>query len=266
MTADRISFPEKTPVIGTPISMTSYGEVMEFLRTPPSDRAMTVAVCTVHALMALRSDPALRHAIHAADIATPDGVPLVWAIRWTANPDQQRVYGPELMRQTLISDSPDYRHYLFGSTPETIERLTAEIAEFAPSANIVGAESPPFREPTPDEEEATLERIRASGATIVWVGLGQPKQEWWMRRVAPHLQGMTLVGVGAAFDFLSGTKAQAPAWIQRSGLEWLFRLFHEPRRLWRRYLFNNPAYLVLLARQVAATRLKRRSQTSQKLD
>ena len=87
-----------------------------------------------------------------------------------------------------------------------------------------------------------------------------------MRRVAPHLQGMTLVGVGAAFDFLSGTKAQAPAWIQRSGLEWLFRLFHEPRRLWRRYLFNNPAYLVLLARQVAATRLRRRSQSSQKID
>ncbi len=266
MTAEEAAFPQKTPVIGTPISMTSYDEVMRLLRTPPSDRASTVAVCTVHALMALRRDPALREAVNSADIATPDGVPLVWAIRWTANPDQQRVYGPELMRRTLISDSPEYRHYLFGSTPETIERLTAQISEFAPGAAIVGVESPPFREATPEEEAATLDRIRSSGATIVWVGLGQPKQEWWMRRVAPQLQGVTLVGVGAAFDFLSGTKAQAPGWIQRAGLEWLFRLFHEPRRLWRRYLFNNPAYLALLARQVAATRLRNAARKPRKTD
>lgn len=266
MTAEADSYPQKTPVIGTPISMTSYDEVMSLLRTPPANRTMTVAVCTVHALMALRRDPALSEAIHAADIATPDGVPLVWAIRWTANPAQQRVYGPELMRRTLISESPEYSHYLYGSTPETVERLTARIGEFAPMAKIVGAESPPFREPTPDEEAATLERIRTSGATIVWVGLGQPKQELWMLRVTPHLQGVALVGVGAAFDFLSGTKAQAPGWIQRAGLEWLFRLFHEPHRLWRRYLFNNPAYLALLARQVAATRLKGLNLTSRKSD
>ncbi len=252
------SFPHKTPVIDTPISMTSYDEVMGFLRTPPMDRAVTVAVCTVHSLMALRKDPELRGAIHGADIATPDGVPLVWAMRWTANPNQQRVYGPELMRQTLISAAPEYRHYLYGSTPETVELLTARIAEFAPSATIVGVESPPFRQPTPSEEEATLDRIRQSGATIVWVGLGQPKQEHWMRRVAPNLQGVTLIGVGAAFDFLAGTKAQAPAWVQRSGLEWLFRLVHEPRRLWRRYLWNNPAFVALLTRQLLATKLSRR--------
>ncbi len=254
--------PEKTSVVGTPISMTSYDEVMSILRAPPSDRARTIAVCAVHSVMTARKDPEFREAIHSADIATPDGVPVVWGIRWTANPNQQRVYGPELMRRTLTSDSPEYRHYLFGSTPETIDLLQSRIAEFAPSTTIVGVESPPFRPPTPSEEEATLDRIRQSGATVVWVGLGVPKQDVWIHRAAPLLHGVTLVGVGAAFDFLAETKAQAPAWVQRSGLEWLFRLFHEPRRLWRRYLWNNPAYFALLMGQVATMTLRLRHRST----
>jgi N-acetylglucosaminyldiphosphoundecaprenol N-acetyl-beta-D-mannosaminyltransferase len=255
-----MTLPVKTPVVGTPISMTSYDEVLETLSTRRSDRALTVAVCNVHSVMSARKDPSLRSALDSADIATPDGVPLVWGIRWTADPGQERVYGPELMVRSLVaSGTMGWRHYLYGSTPETLVLLETAIAELAPQATIVGTESPPFRELTDDEEEAVLDRIRDSGAEVVWVGLGMPKQELWMSQVASRLPGVALLGVGAAFDFLAGTKRQAPAWMQRAGLEWLFRFIQEPGRLWRRYLWNNPAYLVLLARQVITSRLRGRS-------
>jgi len=223
---------------------------------------MIVAVCTVHSVMSARKDSELHSALLGADIATPDGVPLVWAIRMTADPTQERVYGPELMRRTLVAGSPGIKHYLFGSTPETIEILHGKITHFAPSALIVGTESPPFRPLSQDEDEEALNRIRASGANVVWVGLGMPKQELWMRRVGPHLPGITLVGVGAAFDFLAETKAQAPPWMQRNGLEWLFRLSREPRRLWRRYIWNNPAFLMLMFRQVVGSKIAGRGKGS----
>ncbi len=125
------------------------------------------------------------------------------------------------------------------------------------NANIVGIHSPPFRELTTEEHAAELEDIRASGADIVWVGLGMPKQELWMHQVKSDLPGIAVLGVGAAFDFLAGTVKQAPGWMQRSGLEWLYRLIQEPRRLWRRYVFNNPGYVVLLSVQIVKTKLGR---------
>jgi N-acetylglucosaminyldiphosphoundecaprenol N-acetyl-beta-D-mannosaminyltransferase len=251
--------PPKAPVVGTPVSLTSYDEVIAALAEPPGDRAATVAVCNVHSVMSARTDERLAKAIAGADIATPDGVPIVWALQWTTDrSDQERVYGPELMRRALLSSDGGLRHYLYGSTPETLDLLQRRIGELAPGADVVGADSPPFRPLTDDEEEAALERIRTSGANVVWIGLGMPKQELWMDSVAPRLPGVTLVGVGAAFDFIAGTKAQAPPWMQKAGLEWLFRLVHEPRRLWRRYIWNNPAYLVLLARQVVTSRLTSR--------
>lgn len=207
--------------------------------------------------MSARKIPELRSALNEADIATPDGMPVVWAIRWTADADQQRVYGPELMMRGLqASDSRGWSHYLYGSTPETLQSLEATIAASVPQASVVGSEAPPFRELSTSEEAATLERIKESGADIVWVGLGMPKQELWIRRMAPRLPGVALLGVGAAFDFISGTKRRAPHWMQQAGLEWFFRLTQEPRRLWRRYLWNNPAYLVLLVRQVVTQRLR----------
>lgn len=252
-----MSLPPKTAVVGTPISMTSYDEVLGALETRRSDRALTVAVCNVHSVMSARKDPMLQAALDEADVATPDGVPLVWAIRWTADPAQERVYGPELMvRGLAASATMGWRHYLYGSTPETLASLKDAIADLAPEAPIVGVESPPFRQLTDAEEQAVVDRIRDSGAEVVWIGLGMPKQELWMRRMAPRLPGVALLGVGAAFDFLAGTKRQAPSWMQRAGLEWLFRLAEEPRRLWRRYLWNNPAYLVLLARQLITEKLR----------
>jgi len=193
-----------------------------------------------------------------ADVNTSDGVPLVWAIRWTARPEQQRVYGPELMRRSIAQTvDRGWRHYFYGSTPETLAALEQAVASSDPDAVIAGSYSPPFRELTSDETEAIVADIMASGTDVVWVGLGMPKQELWMQQVRPLLPGVALVGVGAAFDFIAGTKKEAPAWIQRSGLEWLFRLTQEPRRLWRRYIFNNPWFVVLLAKQIVLQRLGR---------
>jgi N-acetylglucosaminyldiphosphoundecaprenol N-acetyl-beta-D-mannosaminyltransferase len=251
-----VSFADKAPVVGIPISMTSYEDVIETLTKRPSDRATVVAVCNVHSVMSARRNPDLREAIAAAEIATPDGVPVVWGLRATARKEQARVYGPELMRKAFVDDV-GWKHYLYGSTPETLAELEAKLAEMAPDAEIVGSFSPPFREMTADESAAAMEAIRSSGADVVWVGLGMPKQELWMHHIRPELPGVALLGVGAAFDFLAGTKKQAPAWMQKAGLEWLFRLVQEPRRLWRRYIWNNPAYAVLLALQVLKHRLRR---------
>jgi N-acetylglucosaminyldiphosphoundecaprenol N-acetyl-beta-D-mannosaminyltransferase len=254
-----MNLPAKAPVVGTPISLTSYDEILELFDQRGDDCAIVVAVCNVHSVMSARRNPDLARALNSAHIATPDGVPIVWTLRRTANPGQQRVYGPDLMRMALSqSDGRDWRHYLYGSTPQTLATLEASIADFAPDATIVGRYSPPFRPSTPEEDAADAARILASGANIVWVGLGMPKQELWMHRVAGQLPGTVVLGVGAAFDFLAGITRQAPPWMQRAGLEWVFRLSQEPRRLWRRYIWNNPAFAILALRQILADSLRRR--------
>lgn len=254
--------PKRAPVVGTSISMTSYGEVLAAIDDRPAETAMVITVCNVHSVMSARKDSDLAAAIEGSDIATPDGVPLVWALRRTANPQQERVYGPEIMRLALVDEERRrWRHYLYGSTDDTLAALVGSVAEFAPDAEIVGQLAPPFRPLTDDEQEQHLDMIRRSGADVVWVGLGMPKQEFWMAAAHEKLPGMALVGVGAAFDFLAGSVKQAPRWMQRAGLEWLYRLIQEPRRLWRRYIWNNPAFAALLVRQILAGRIKKVPQT-----
>lgn len=174
-----------------------------------------------------------------------DGVPVVWAGRRT-HPDLdqwQRVYGPDVMTAVLAGSTSDGpRHYLLGGAPDTLVALQAEISRRWPDARVVGAESPPYRALTPAEIEEQDQRIAESGASIVWVGLGTPKQDWEVRRLAGSLP-VVAMAVGAAFDFLAGTKPQAPPWMQRSGTEWLYRLGSEPRRLARRYLWGNPRFV-----------------------
>ncbi|MDX6750237.1 WecB/TagA/CpsF family glycosyltransferase [Geminicoccaceae bacterium 1502E] len=250
------ALPAKLDIAGVPISLTSYDELLETLDRRSPDRAFVVAVCTVHSIMSARRDPALHAAIARADVATTDGVPLVWMARLLRRPGQTRVYGPELMFRALQQGvARGWRHYLYGTTPQTLERLRAAIERFAPGALVVGHMAPPFRELTPAEMDATIAELRSSAADMIWVGLGMPRQEKWMHRVAPFLPGKALLGVGAAFDFLSGTVPQAPPALQRAGLEWAFRLWHEPRRLWRRYALNNPLFVVLAAGQLIRCRL-----------
>lgn len=239
--------PARYEVVGTPISRTDYDEVIDLLRKPPTDRALVVAVCNVHSVMSARRDPLLSSALRGADIATPDGMPLVWSLRSKGYSDQSRVYGPEIMERTLTG-AGGTRHFLYGSRPETLRSLSERARGLlAPGSSIVGEISPPFRQLTTDELDDHCAQIRASAADVVWVGLGMPRQELWMADVAAQLPGMALVGVGAAFDFLAGTVPQAPAWMRDSGLEWLYRLSREPTRLWRRYALTIPGFLLLSA-------------------
>ena len=180
-------------------------------------------------------------------VCYPDGMPVVWwGRRQYSNQVWERVYGPDFMEAVLAAKSP-LRHYLVGGSPDTLECLLQEISTRWPAAQIVGAESPPFRELSSAELAAQDERIRASGASVVWVGLGTPKQDYEVARIASSLPVMA-VAVGAAFDFIAGTKKQAPTWMQKSGTEWAFRLASEPKRLWRRYLWGNPRFVVAALR------------------
>jgi N-acetylglucosaminyldiphosphoundecaprenol N-acetyl-beta-D-mannosaminyltransferase len=188
-----------------------------------------------------------------ATLAVPDGQPLVWALHALGHARATRIYGPDLMacfcaRAARTGTSM----YLYGGrTTEALELLERRLRERFPGVRIVGGFSPPFRELSAEEEERVIAAIDSSGAAVVWVGTGQPKQEKWMLRMRPRLDAPLLVGVGAAFDFHAGLVPQAPGWMQRSGLEWTYRLSREPRRLWRRYARYNPRFVIGFARQYA---------------
>jgi N-acetylglucosaminyldiphosphoundecaprenol N-acetyl-beta-D-mannosaminyltransferase len=236
----------RVSILGTGISTVSYDDVLRAMDSAPRDRAQVFAFCNVHSVMTARRDPAVRGALRDSTLATPDGMPLVWVLRRRGHDGQSRVYGPDLMELALAHGvRRGWRHFLFGANDETLDRLTASAERLAPGVEIAGRFAPPYRPLTPAEDEEVVARIRESGAQQVWVGLGMPKQELWMQRVRGRLPGTTLLGVGAAFDLLSGIVPQAPDWLQDRGLEWAYRLWREPRRLWRRYLLNNPSFALL---------------------
>jgi N-acetylglucosaminyldiphosphoundecaprenol N-acetyl-beta-D-mannosaminyltransferase len=208
--------------------------------------------CPVYTLMQGHERHEVRAALNGADWVTPDGMPVVWALRWLGARRVGRVYGPDLLLAlSAVSAQQGLRQYYLGGAPGVATALGTELTRRFPGLVVAGADSPPFRAETAAEETATLDRINASGADVVWVGLGSPKQDLWMADCRPKLYAPLLVGVGAAFDFFTGRQAQAPIWMQRAGLEWLFRLGHSPRRLWRRYLIYNPKFMVRLAMQLA---------------
>lgn len=212
-----------------------------------------VCVTNVHAVMECQTDPALRDILNRAGLVTPDGMPLVWLSRAAGFSHVRRVCGPDLMLEVCRrSEETGWSHFLYGGTEICLDRLERRLRERFPALRIVGAFSPPFRELTLEEDAAIVERINASGADIVWVGLGCPKQERWIATHVGRVAAPVMAGVGAAFDFHAGLKRQAPRWMQRAGLEWLFRLSTEPRRLWYRYLIHNSTFVVTLAGRVVA--------------
>jgi len=203
----------------------------------------------MNGIVGSHDDPALLHAHENAALVTPDGMPLVWLARLKGLEWVRRVYGPDLMLELCrISESSGHRHFLFGSSQRVLDKLSVELKRRFPRLNICGSYSPPLREASQKPSIDDVEKILAARPHIVWVGLGTPKQELWMQANAPLLPGIVLLGVGAAFDFHGKVKRQAPLWMQRSGLEWSFRLLTEPRRLGRRYLIGIPRFLLLLAR------------------
>ena len=236
--------PEARRILGMRVDATSYAECADTaLAMGLAKTGGMVCVATVHMVMESFDDPAFRRCVNAADRVTPDGVPLVWALRRRGISDATRVYGPELMSEICArAEARELTIGLYGGTPRVLTALCARLHKRYPRLQIRFAFAPPFA-PLGSEEDARItEAMAASGAHVVFVGLGCPKQERWMADHRARLP-CALVGVGAAFDFLAGEKAQAPAWMQRCGLEWLFRLIHEPRRLARRYLVGNPRFI-----------------------
>ncbi len=203
-----------------------------------------VCVTGVHGVMESQRDEGLRRIHNAAGLVTPDGMPLVWLSRLRGHGHVRRVYGPDLMLACCErSVANGWRHYFYGGGEGVADRLVDRLGRRFPGLAIAGTYSPPFRSLSAEEDAEIVRRIRLTRPDVVWVGLSTPKQERWMHEHAGRVGAPVLIGVGAAFDFNAGLKRQAPRWMQRSGLEWLFRLMAEPRRLWRRYLVNNPLFL-----------------------
>ena len=245
--------PERRSVVGAPISVTDYDSAVACVLAAARRKApYLVTALAVHGVVETRSRPEFRRAIEAFDIVTPDGQPVRMALNWFHRAGlSDRVYGPTLtLRLCEHAAREGIPVYFYGSTAEVVAALAGAMQDHYPELRVVGAEPSAFRPLAPAESRALGERIRASGAGIVFIGLGCPRQELfaWEHR---EIIGRPMVCVGAAFDFHAGTKRQAPAWMQDHALEWLFRLSQEPRRLFRRYAVTNTIFVWGLVRQGA---------------
>ncbi len=211
-----------------------------------------ICVTGVHGVMEAQSDPSFRAILNASFLNTPDGMPMVWLGRLHGFRAMDRVYGPDLMLLICeLAQTKGYTHFLYGGGAGVAQELQRNLETRFPGIKIVGAHTPPFRPLNPAEEADLMRLVNEKQPDIIWVGLSTPKQEKFMAQYAAKFNATLMFGVGAAFDFHAGRVRQAPRWVQRSGLEWFFRLCHEPRRLWRRYLRNNPLFVFKVACQLA---------------
>lgn len=247
---------ERVNILGVGVSAINMATALETIEGWIARReAHYVCVTSVHGVMESQRDERLRQIHNSAGLVTPDGMPLVWLSRLRGFHHVDRVYGPDLMLALCRrSVSKGYRHFLYGGAAGVPEQLATALQQRFPGLQVVGTCSPPFRPLTAEQDEQIVSAINAAVPDIVWIGLSTPKQEQWMAAHVGRVTAPLLIGVGAAFDFLSGRKRQAPRWIQRSGLEWLFRLAAEPRRLGRRYLTSVPAFIFLTALQTLGLR------------
>lgn len=244
-----------TIVLGVRIDPTNYGaaraRVLEWIFAQES---RYVCVANSHVIMEAHDSFEFRQAVNAADMVAPDGMPLVWILRLEGYDLPDRVYGPSLMRLLLAAAARNGIPIgFYGSTSDVLALLLKASLERDPGLEVAYQYSPPFRNLSCTEDEEICRQINQSGTRLLFVGLGCPKQEKWMAAHRGRVNAV-MIGVGAAFDFLAGTKPQAPAWMQAAGLEWLFRLVHEPRRLWKRYLIQNPRFVFLAAAELLRSR------------
>lgn len=245
-------------VLGIYIDALSLNEAVALVETWVAEGRRTFAIFRdVHGLMLCQRDASLRAAHLSAGMVATDGMPLAFLARRAFGADVGRVYGPDFMDLFCRSTTPrGYRHFLFGSAPETVARLREALIMRAPGLNIVGTLSPPFRPLSDLENKQIVTAINEARPDIVWVGLGTPKQELWMMGNVGKIEAAAMLGVGAAFDFLSGTKPQAPRWIRQSGFEWAYRLASEPRRLAKRYFTCLPSFIATIAMQRAFSAIR----------
>jgi N-acetylglucosaminyldiphosphoundecaprenol N-acetyl-beta-D-mannosaminyltransferase len=246
----RSSIP-RVDVLGVGVSAIDMDRaVAEITRWIEEREQHYVCITGVHGVMESQRDPELLAIHNASGLTTPDGMPLVWAGRRAGMAHMRRVYGPDLLLAVCaLAAERGWSCFFYGAAEGVPELLAERLAARFPGLKVAGTMSPPFRPLSPEEDAAVVERINAAGPDILWVGLSTPKQERWMAAHAERLTVPVLVGVGAAFDIHAGRLRQAPSWMQASGLEWLYRLYREPRRLWRRYLSNNPRFVLAILRR-----------------
>lgn len=248
---------ERANILGVNISAITLDDAAATVDTWIKTRTQHyICITGAHGVIESQSDPDLRRIHNESGMTTPDGMPLVWMSHRLGFPRTRRVYGPDLMRR-LAASPAGYRHFFYGGGDGVAELLKEKLQRQHPKLNVVGTLTPPFRALTAAEDEAIVAQINAARPDIIWVGLSTPKQERWMSSHVGRVDAPVMVGVGAAFDFLAGLKKQAPLWMQRNGLEWLFRLSTEPARLWRRYTTIVPKFIFLAAGQLLTEQLRR---------
>lgn len=241
---------QRVDILGIQVSAVNMPEALQrLIQHIDGGHRGYVCVTDVNALLHASEDPELRRIFNTSTLTVPDGVPLVWAGRSAGADWMERVCGPDLMPALLkVSAEHRWSSYFLGGAPHVAEEMIERFRQSIPDLEVSGWQSPPFRELTADEEAAMIQEINDSGAEIVWVGLGAPKQERWMDQYRDRLTASLLVGVGGAFDMHAGRVKRAPRWIQRSGLEWAYRFAQEPGRLWKRYTRNVPVFALSMLR------------------
>jgi N-acetylglucosaminyldiphosphoundecaprenol N-acetyl-beta-D-mannosaminyltransferase len=251
--AGESSLPQRVDILGvgvTPLDLPRAVATLDEWRE--EGRRDYVCCVSVHGLVTAQRDPEIRRALNRSGLATGDGMPLVWWCRRAGFAQASRVCGPDLLdAMCAVAVARGHRHYFYGGSPSVVEQLVSRLTRRHPGLPIAGYCSPPFRPLTEEEDAADVAAINEARPDFVWVGLGMPKQEKWMAAHVRRIEAAALIGVGAAFDFHAGTKPRAPRWMQRSGLEWLFRLVSEPRRLAGRYLVDNTIFVALAVQQLA---------------
>lgn len=257
--AHSASAPKRCNVLGVGISAVNLDLATQIINSWISTRDHHyVCITGVHGVMESQSDEKLRRIHNDAGMVTPDGMPMVWLNRAAGNSHVSRVYGPDLMLKVCGEGvARGTRHYFYGGGDGVAKLLAESLTARFPGLIVAGTYCPPFRKMTEAEDSQLVSEINSLHADIVWVGLSTPKQEYWMSSHLRRLDAPVMIGVGAAFDFHAGLKRQAPLWMQRSGMEWFYRLMTEPGRLWKRYLKNNPLFVFYLL--LSKLGLRRRS-------
>ncbi len=242
-----------THVLGAFIDTLSWDQITaQIVAWGAAHESRYICACNVHSVVTTTNDPEFREAVNGSDMSTPDGAPVAWACRHLGYPLQERISGPDLMwRYLREAEQLGQSVYFYGSTERSLSELQRSLLASFPALKIAGMKSPKFGDLSASEDEADIRHINASGANVLFVGLGCPKQEKWMASHRGRVQSV-MIGVGAAFDFHSGVARRAPAWMQKSGLEWLHRFISEPRRLFRRYLTTNTRFVIGITHQLVS--------------
>jgi N-acetylglucosaminyldiphosphoundecaprenol N-acetyl-beta-D-mannosaminyltransferase len=247
---------ERVNILGVGVSTINLEQALDYMACCIELKQRTyIVVASVFTIMTAYKDPTFRQLVNDAGLVTPDGMPLVFISRWWGYRGVTRVYGPDLMLAFCERAAQHgYRSLFYGGQPGVPEELAQRLKARQPAFSVVGTVSPPYRPLTPEEDEAAIQMINAANPDVVWVALGSPKQEMWIAEHRHRINAPILIGVGYAFDIHSGRLPQAPLWMQQAALEWLFRLWIEPRRLWKRYLLVNPQFIILIILQMLKLR------------